>query len=74
MQGIGRILLLLLLLSTGHVVQGLFKSEKEYVYFYNALSSTGVLVPSDAATSWSLSGKLVIQAKNNVAIVQVFLR
>lgn len=74
MQRLGRILFLFLLLSTGHVAQGLFRSGKEYMYSYNAVSSTGVLVPSNAAASWSLSGKIVIQAENNVATVQVFLK
>lgn len=37
------------------------------------MSSTGVLVPSNAAASWSLDGKLVIQAEDNFVTVQVFL-
>lgn len=73
LQGIGRILFIFLLLNSGHV-QSLFRSGKEYVYSYNAVSSTGVLVPSNAAASWSLNGKLIIQAEDNFVIVQVFLK
>ncbi|XP_011154887.1 uncharacterized protein LOC105192439 [Harpegnathos saltator] len=70
-QGTGGLLLVFLLLNAGHVVQGLFRSGKEYVYSYNVVSSTGVLVPSNAAASWSLKGKLVIQAEDNVVTAQL---
>lgn len=73
-QGIGRALFIFLLLSTENVAQSLFKSGKEYVYSYNATSSTGVLVPSNAASSWNLNGKFVIQAEDNYVTVQVFLK
>ncbi|XP_032680145.1 uncharacterized protein LOC116848315 [Odontomachus brunneus] len=71
MQRLRKILFLFVLLSTGHVAQGLFRSGKEYMYSYNAVSNTGVLVPSNAAASWSLNGKIVIQAENNIATVQL---
>ncbi|XP_014475055.1 PREDICTED: uncharacterized protein LOC106744646 [Dinoponera quadriceps] len=71
MQAIGRLLFVLLLSNTEHVAQSLFRSGKEYVYSYNAMSSTGVLVPSNAAASWSLNGKLVIQAEDNFVTVQL---
>lgn len=73
-QGIGRILFIVLLLSTENVAQSLFRSGKEYTYSYNAISSTGVLVPSNAASSWNLNGKLVIQAEDDYVTIQVFLR
>lgn len=72
--GIGKTLFIFLLLSTENVAQSLFKSGKEYVYSYNATSSTGVLVPSNVASSWNLNGKLVIQAEDNYVTVQVFLK
>jgi len=71
-QGIGRTLFIFLFLSTENVAQSLFKSGKEYIYSYNATSSTGVLVPSNAASSWNLNGKLVIQAEDDYVTVQVF--
>lgn len=71
-QGIKRTLFIFFLLSTENVAQSLFRSGKEYVYSYNATSSTGVLVPSNAATSWNLNGKLVIQAEDNYITIQVF--
>lgn len=73
MQGIKRILFIFLLLTTGHV-QGLFRSGKEYVYSYNVVSNTGVLVPSDIVASWSLNGKLIVQADDNFVTVQVLLK
>ncbi|XP_071651940.1 uncharacterized protein [Temnothorax longispinosus] len=70
-QRIGRTLFIFLLLSTEIIAQSLFRSGKEYVYSYNATSSTGVLVPSNAASSWNLNGKLVIQAEDNYVTVQL---
>jgi len=67
-------LFILLLLSVGNVAQSLFKSGKEYIYSYDATSNTGVLIPSNAASSWSLNGKLVIQAEADYIIVQVFFK
>lgn len=74
MQGIGRTLFILLFLSSENVAQSFFYSGMEYEYSYNAISSTGVLVPSNAASSWNLNGKLVIQAENDHVTVQVFLK
>lgn len=72
-RGIGRTLCVILFLITENVAQNLFKSGKEYVFSYNAVSSTGVLVPSSAATSWTLNGELVIQAENDSYVtMQVF--
>lgn len=71
-QVIGRTLFIFLLLSNGNVAQSLFRSGKEYIYSYNATSSTGVLVPSNAASSWSLNGKIVIQVEDDYVTVQVF--
>ncbi|KAL6253497.1 hypothetical protein P5V15_015343 [Pogonomyrmex californicus] len=70
-QGVGRILFIFLLLSTENVAQSLFRTGKEYIYFYNAISSTGVLVPSNAASSWSLKGKLIIQAEDDYVTLQL---
>ncbi|RLU25125.1 hypothetical protein DMN91_003217 [Ooceraea biroi] len=70
-QGTGKTLFILLLLIAGNVAQNLFESGKEYVYFYDATSNTGVLVPSNAASSWSLRGKLVIQAEDDYVTVQL---
>ncbi|XP_050462195.1 uncharacterized protein LOC126857111 [Cataglyphis hispanica] len=70
-QGIGRTLFIFLLLSNGSVAQSLFRSGKEYIYSYNATSSTGVLVPSNAASSWSLNGKIVIQVEDDYVTVQL---
>ncbi|XP_011870467.1 PREDICTED: uncharacterized protein LOC105563463 isoform X2 [Vollenhovia emeryi] len=69
--GVGRTLFIFLLLSTENVAQSLFRSGKEYVYSYNATSSTGVLIPSNAASTWSLNGKLVIQAEDDYVTVQL---
>lgn len=71
-QGIRRTLFIFLLLSNGNVAQNLFRSGKEYIYSYNATSNTGVLVPSNAASSWNFNGKLVIQAEDDYVTVQVF--
>ncbi|XP_012522846.1 uncharacterized protein LOC105828849 [Monomorium pharaonis] len=68
---IGRILFIFLLLSTENVAQSLFRSGKEYIYSYNAESSTGVLVPSNAASSWNLNGKLVIQTEDDYVTIQL---
>ncbi|XP_011162482.2 uncharacterized protein LOC105197692 [Solenopsis invicta] len=69
--GIGRILFIFLLLSTEIVAQSLFRSGKEYIYSYNVTSNTGVLVPSNAASSWNLNGKLIIQAEHDYVTVQL---
>lgn len=73
-QEIRRTLFIFLFLSNGNVAQTFFYSGMEYEYAYNAISSTGVIVPSNAASSWSLNGKLVIQAENDCVTVQVFLK
>ncbi|XP_029165191.1 uncharacterized protein LOC114936229 [Nylanderia fulva] len=70
-QGIGRTLFILLFLSNGNVAQSLFRSGKEYTYSYNATSSTGVLVPYNAASSWNLNGELVIQAEDDFVTIQL---
>ncbi|KAI4483442.1 hypothetical protein M0802_013384 [Mischocyttarus mexicanus] len=51
-------------------IHGLFTPGKEYRYLYNATSSSGVLLPSGAASSWGLNGILVIQGKENSAVMQ----
>ncbi|XP_018353413.1 PREDICTED: uncharacterized protein LOC108755104 [Trachymyrmex septentrionalis] len=70
-QGIGKTLFIFLFLSTEIVAQSLFRSGKEYIYSYNAISSTGVLVPSNAASSWNLHGKLVIHAEDDFVTIQL---
>ncbi|KAK2579022.1 hypothetical protein KPH14_002816 [Odynerus spinipes] len=70
LQKIGRLFLVFFLFSTKPIC-GLFTSGKEYTYLYNATSSSGVLLPSGAASSWGLNGILVIQAKENTAIMQL---
>ncbi|XP_014616793.1 PREDICTED: uncharacterized protein LOC106793973 [Polistes canadensis] len=69
-QKLGRIFVFILLCSIQQI-QGLFTPEKEYRYLYNATSSSGVLLPSGAASSWGLNGILVIQAKENAAVMQL---
>lgn len=68
---LGRILVFILLCGV-QPMYGLFIPGKEYRYLYNATSSSGVLLPSSSASSWSLNGILVIQARENAAVMQVF--
>ncbi|XP_012215404.1 uncharacterized protein [Linepithema humile] len=70
-KGMERTLFIFLFLSSGNVAQSFFNSGMEYEYSYNAISSTGVLVPSNAASSWSLNGKLIIQAENDYVTIQL---
>lgn len=65
------IIFLFFLFCNSHVTNGIFQPGKEYIYSYNALSSSGVLLPSGASSSWGFSGKLKIQAEQNVATMQV---
>ncbi|XP_047354225.1 uncharacterized protein LOC124950864 isoform X1 [Vespa velutina] len=66
---LGRIFVFILLCNV-QSIYGLFTPEKEYRYLYNATSSSGVLLPSSSASSWSLNGILVIQARENAAVMQ----
>ncbi|KAL0100276.1 hypothetical protein PUN28_019574 [Cardiocondyla obscurior] len=70
-HGIEKTLFIFLLLSTENIALSLFRSGKEYVYSYNVTSSTGVLVPSNAASSWNVNGKLIVQAEDNYVTVQL---
>nr|XP_031847046.1 uncharacterized protein LOC116433275 isoform X1 [Nomia melanderi] len=61
----------LFVLFNNNVAYTLFQSGREYTYSYKALSSSGVLLPSHASSSWGFHGKLVIQAEKNVATMQL---
>lgn len=50
----------------------MFQSGKEFRYSYSALSSSGVLLPSAASSSWGFRGELIIQAEENVATMKVY--
>lgn len=67
------IVFIFLLLCGDNVAHSIFQSGKEYVYSYNALSSSGVLLPSVASSSWGFHGKLIIQTEQNVATLQVHI-
>ncbi|XP_053999528.1 vitellogenin-3 isoform X1 [Hylaeus anthracinus] len=67
----GRNVFIFLLLCNSYNACSIFESGKEYTYSYNALSSTGVLLPSSASSSWGFHGKLVIQAEQNVVLMQL---
>ncbi|XP_043259379.1 uncharacterized protein LOC122401364 [Colletes gigas] len=67
----GKSVFLFLLLCNNSTAYNIFESEKEYTYSYNALSSSGVLLPSGASSSWGFHGKLVIQANENVVVMQL---
>lgn len=56
---------------TSESAEALFRPGKEYVFEYEATSSSGVLVPSKAQSSWGFSGKLVIQVDGDTAWMQV---
>ncbi|KAL7291123.1 hypothetical protein TKK_0015250 [Trichogramma kaykai] len=49
------------LVSLPGSAEGLFEAGKEYVYDYEAVSSTGVLLPSKAQSSWGFAGSLRIR-------------
>lgn len=49
----------------------LFLKGKEYQYTYKATSSSGVFIPSKAASTWSFQGNLVVQAQEDSVIMQV---
>ncbi|XP_043675802.1 vitellogenin-like isoform X2 [Vespula pensylvanica] len=65
-----RRIFVIILLCSIQPIYGLFTPEKEYRYLYNATSSSGVLLPSSATSSWGLNGILIIQARENVAVMQ----
>ncbi|XP_076676903.1 vitellogenin-5 isoform X2 [Andrena cerasifolii] len=65
------IVFIFLLLCSNNVAHSIFQSGKEYVYSYNAVSSSGVLLPSAASSSWGFHGKLIIQTEENVATLQL---
>ncbi|KOC70286.1 Vitellogenin-6, partial [Habropoda laboriosa] len=71
MHKLQKITFLLFLFCNNLVASSIFQSGKEYVYSYNALSSSGVLLPSGASSSWGFNGKLVIQTEQNVATMQL---
>ncbi|XP_076650819.1 vitellogenin-5 isoform X2 [Halictus rubicundus] len=68
---LGGVIFVLLLLYNNNVVYTLFQSGKEYTYSYTALSSSGVLLPNQASSSWGFHGKFVIQAEQNIATMQL---
>lgn len=63
---------MLLLFCNNCVAYSVFQSGKEYVYSYSALSSSGVLLPATASSSWGFHGKLIIQTEQDVATMQVY--
>lgn len=71
MYRFGKSVFIFLLLCNNFTVYSIFESRKEYTYSYNALSSSGVLLPSGASSSWGFHGKLVIQAEQNAVVMQV---
>ncbi|XP_033196752.1 vitellogenin-4 isoform X1 [Bombus vancouverensis nearcticus] len=71
MHKLKNIIFLFFLFCNNHVTNGIFQPGKEYIYSYNALSSSGVLLPSGASSSWGFNGKLKIQAEQNVATMQL---
>ncbi|XP_076235711.1 uncharacterized protein LOC143180071 [Calliopsis andreniformis] len=68
---LAKIVLVCFLLNNNNVAHCIFQSGKEYTYSYSALSSTGVLLPSGASSSWGFHGKLVIQAEQNVTTMKL---
>ncbi|KAF7992158.1 hypothetical protein HCN44_001483 [Aphidius gifuensis] len=46
----------------------IFRSHKTYVYSYLAESSSGVLLPSRAASTWGFKGKLFVKTTNSSAV------
>ncbi|XP_076176627.1 uncharacterized protein LOC143151413 isoform X2 [Ptiloglossa arizonensis] len=71
MYRFGKSVFIFLLLCNNFTVYSIFESRKEYTYSYNALSSSGVLLPSGASSSWGFHGKLVIQAEQNAVVMQL---
>ncbi|XP_043523814.1 uncharacterized protein LOC122535938 isoform X2 [Frieseomelitta varia] len=71
MHKLKEIIFLFFLFCNSHVTNSIFQSGKEYVYSYNALSSSGVLLPSGASSSWGFNGKLKIQAEQDIATMQL---
>ena len=53
-------------------MDGFFIPGNEYVYDYEATSSSGVLLPSKAQSAWGFSGKLLIQVNEDTAFLQVW--
>ena len=51
--------------------ESLFMKGKEYIYSYEAISNTGVLLPSRASSSWGFEGILSIRAEENSTFMQV---
>ncbi|CAL7948266.1 unnamed protein product [Xylocopa violacea] len=71
MHKLTKIIFLLFLFCNNHVANSIFQSGKEYIYSYSTLSSSGVLLPSGASSSWGFNGILKIQAEENIATVQL---
>ncbi|XP_033211866.1 uncharacterized protein LOC117169551 isoform X2 [Belonocnema kinseyi] len=51
--------------------ESLFTKGKEYIYSYEAISNTGVLLPSRASSSWGFEGILSIKAGENSTFMQL---
>ncbi|XP_034189310.1 uncharacterized protein LOC117608379 isoform X1 [Osmia lignaria lignaria] len=73
MHKLGSTIFVLLLFCNNCVAYSVFQSGKEYVYSYSALSSSGVLLPATASSSWGFHGKLIIQTEQDVATMQLQL-
>ncbi|XP_017876855.1 uncharacterized protein LOC108623080 isoform X1 [Ceratina calcarata] len=68
---LNKIVLLFLFFCNVHIANSIFQSGKEYVYSYDAFSSSGVLLPSRASSSWGFNGKLKVQSEQNVVTMQL---
>ncbi|XP_068082833.1 vitellogenin-4 isoform X2 [Anabrus simplex] len=63
--------ILFLLTSFLSVAQGLFIPDQQLVYHYHAVVHAGTSTPTHASSDWELKGKLIIQAYQDHAVVQL---
>lgn len=66
-----RAALIIYLFLTVEIAEGIFTPGKEYIFDYEAVSSSGVLVPSKAQSSWGFSGSLIVKAYDDEVLIQV---
>jgi hypothetical protein len=59
---------------TSKNVNGFFIPGKEYIFYYEATSSLGVLSPIKAQSVWGFSGLLIVQVDENAVFMQVYLK
>nr|QGV11548.1 Vg1 [Tetrastichus brontispae] len=65
-----RMALVLCVLLAARTVEGIFTPGKEYVYEYEAVSSSGVFVPSKSQSSWGFSGSLIVKAYDDEVLIR----